>query len=459
MATTARQQYFADETSLQKDSREFSIADDIQNKIDSVETWAQVNVIETVKVNWTALTPDVNKAVNIDVPDVIDNLYTVDSNDALSAKQWKLLYDYIQNLQSVGKFLSNWNSATGLPATNPSTSPYTYSTWDYYIIWNVATSPATNYRPSWSSYTIWTASTTVETDTVNIWDIYFYDGTNWLLLINTARTIAVDSSLSTTSTNPVENRVVTNAVNWKADIEYVTQAEYTALLPWAASDGKHYFIYTPSVIPPWTPWANTIVYYPFSTDFSDQSWNWYDLTWYNSATIGTLNWLSCLDLTAIQSYLWTTVSWIPQWWQARTEMFWVKWSALWNYPTHQYGTASFNKWSTIWINNNNPNWILWSNYWYNVLWTWPISVSVWHHVAVVINGSWSAGQVMYVDGVAWPNASLTINTQGTTLYIGKNRDNNYLNWYMSNFIIEDKARTAQEVLDYYNQTKWDYWIS
>ena len=209
----------------------------------------------------------------------------------------------------------------------------------------------------------------------------------------------------------------------------------------------------------WQPWVNTIAYYPFSTDFSDQSWNWYDLTWYNSATIWTLNWLSCLDLTASQSYLWTTVSWIPQWWQARTEMFWVKWSALWNYPTHQYGRASFNEWSTIWTNNSNPNWILWSNYWDNILWTWPISVSVWHHVAVVINGSWSAGQVMYVDGVAWPDASLTINTQGTTLYIGKNRDNNYLNWYMSNFIIEDKARTAQEISDYFNQTKWDYWIS
>jgi len=37
MATKARQQYFADEDSLQKKSREFSIADEIQQKIDSVE--------------------------------------------------------------------------------------------------------------------------------------------------------------------------------------------------------------------------------------------------------------------------------------------------------------------------------------------------------------------------------------------------------------------------------------
>lgn len=217
MATTARQQYFADESSLQKDSREFSIANDIQQKIDSVETWAQVNVIETVKVNGTALTPDSNKAVDIDVPDVIDNLYTVDSDNALSAKQWKILYDYIQNLQSVGRFLSNWDCATWLPTTNPSENPYVYRAWDYYMVSNVAISPATNYKPNGSSYTSWVASVTVETNNVSVSDRYIYDGTNWLLLSNSWSSITIDSSLSTTSTNPVENRVITNTLNSKQD--------------------------------------------------------------------------------------------------------------------------------------------------------------------------------------------------------------------------------------------------
>lgn len=217
MATHARQQYFADENSLSKERREFSIADEIQEKIDSVEEWAQVNKIETVKVNWTALVPDTAKAVNVEVPDVIDNLYTIDSDNALSAKQGKVLYDYIQNIASRWRFLSNWNSATGLPMTNPSESPYPYKSWDYFIVSNVAWLWGTNYRPDGSSYIIWQASTVVETDSVDVSDFYFYDGTNWLLLVNTARQIAVDSSLSTTSTNPVENRVVTNAINWKQE--------------------------------------------------------------------------------------------------------------------------------------------------------------------------------------------------------------------------------------------------
>jgi len=217
MATKARQQYFADETSLQKQSREFSIADEIQQKIDSVEEWAQVNKIDTIKVNWSTLVPDIAKAVNVEVPEVIDNLYTVDSDNALSAKQWKLLYDYIQNIASRGRFLSNWNSATWLPMTNPSESPYPYKSWDYFVVSNVAWLWGTNYRPDGSSYIIWQASAVVETNGVDVSDFYFYDGTNWLLLKNSARSWAVDSSLSTTSTNPVENRVITNALNWKQE--------------------------------------------------------------------------------------------------------------------------------------------------------------------------------------------------------------------------------------------------
>jgi hypothetical protein len=37
------------------------------------------------------------------------------------------------------------------------------------------------------------------------------------LLHNSARVIAVDTSLSTSSTNPVENRVITQALNTKQE--------------------------------------------------------------------------------------------------------------------------------------------------------------------------------------------------------------------------------------------------
>lgn len=261
MATTARQQYFADEISLQKESREFSLEDNIKQKIDSVEEWAEVNTINTIKVNGTALVPDANKAVNVDVPDVIDNLYSTSTDDALSAKQWKVLYDYLQNIASRWRFLSNWNSATGLPITNPSESPYPYKSWDYFVVSNVAWLWGTNYRPDGSSYIIWQASTVVETEDVSVSDFYFYDGTNWLLLSNSGRQIAIDSSLSTTSTNPVENRVVTNAINWKQD----------TLIAWSHIDITSNVVSTTGLQEELTPWDNITIWDVCTTE-SDMKW-------------------------------------------------------------------------------------------------------------------------------------------------------------------------------------------
>ena len=228
----ARQQYFADEVTLQKENRDFAIEPELVEKLDSIERWAQVNVIETVKVNWEALVPDANKAVDVSVPYVEDTLFSTSSDDALSARQGSILYEYIQNLQSRWRYLSNWNCATWLAMTNPSDNPYEYRAWDYYSVSNVAAIWGTNYRPDGTQYIIWQASTTVETEPVSVSDFYLYDGTIWLLLANSTRQIAVDSSLSTTSTNPVENRVITNALNSKQD----------KLIAWTniqiAADGK-----------------------------------------------------------------------------------------------------------------------------------------------------------------------------------------------------------------------------
>lgn len=216
MATTARQQYFADESSLSKEKREFSIANEIQEKIDSIEEWAQVNKIEAIKVNWTAVTPDANKTINLAIPRVEDSLSSISTIDALSARQWKILYDYIQDVSHIWHFLALWDASTWLPVTNPEVSPYIYNTWDFYTVSNVAPSWGTNYRPDGTQYVIWQASTTVDTDDVEVNDFYFYDGATWRHMKNSwAGSIAIDGSLSTTSTNPVENRVITNAINWK----------------------------------------------------------------------------------------------------------------------------------------------------------------------------------------------------------------------------------------------------
>lgn len=211
----ARQQYIADWAYVDKQNKEFTLTQEIIEKLDSIEPGAERNFIQGIKKNWVLQEPDEYRIVDLVIPEVIDELNSTDRNNALSARQGRVLYNYIKSLQSIWKFLSNWNSTTGMPTTNPSTLPYEYHAWDYYVVSIVSNS--TNYRPEWIVYS-WAASSTVETETVNVWDLYLYDGTNWLLLLNSGRAIAIDSSLSTTSTNAVENRVITWALNNKQEV-------------------------------------------------------------------------------------------------------------------------------------------------------------------------------------------------------------------------------------------------
>jgi len=121
------------------------------------------------------------------------------------------IQDQIDNLEARGRFLSLWNGATGLPETNPGALPFEYKTGDYYIVDN--TSSTTNYRPSGSSYT-GAASTTVETESVSANDVYYYDGTNWLLQVNSQREV----SFASITGQPTDNTNLAAALNLKADL-------------------------------------------------------------------------------------------------------------------------------------------------------------------------------------------------------------------------------------------------
>ena len=121
-----------------------------------------------------------------DIPGVVDNTTSTSVTDALSANQGRVLQEQIDQLKALGRFLSNWNSTTGLPASNPPGydvgDTYTYKVGDYYLVGTVASAGGTNYKPNGSSYVVGTASTTVETEEVHVGDMYIYDSAQWLLL-------------------------------------------------------------------------------------------------------------------------------------------------------------------------------------------------------------------------------------------------------------------------------------
>ena len=167
--------------------------------------------------------------------DVVDNVNTQDSQLPLSARMGYEMQQEIDNLKARGRFLSSWNCITGLPTTNPIENPYPYKAGDYYVVsstidsvkdatpaydstadyavgdlsvendtlyrcntaitggetfdpthWDAVT---VNYKPSGTSYTAGTPSSAVESAEVAPNDFYEYDGTTWIFLHNTQKTV------------------------------------------------------------------------------------------------------------------------------------------------------------------------------------------------------------------------------------------------------------------------------
>lgn len=192
----ARLVFDGDNVYIGKDSRIYTLKDDIASKID-------------------------------EIPWVVDSLDSTSTTDALSANMGRELQDQINEVKWIWTFLSTWDSVTWLPITDPQEDPYTYKAWDYYIVSHVG---SVNYKPHWGTYTHWVPSTTIETWTVNINDWYLFDWADWVRQPAWERQISIDPALSTTSTNAVENRVVTTALNWKQDVI----SDLSTIRAWAA---------------------------------------------------------------------------------------------------------------------------------------------------------------------------------------------------------------------------------
>ena len=152
--------------------------------------WVVPTGLPTLWSDWQVLKVVSGVAAWATPPSVVDSLNSTSTTDALSANQWYILNGKINDLMAQGKFLSLWDSSTWQPISFPLTTPYTYNTWDYFMVETIDTwGTPTNYRPDGSSYS-GTASTTTESWEVAVWDYYVYDGSVWLLATNHGKTVS-----------------------------------------------------------------------------------------------------------------------------------------------------------------------------------------------------------------------------------------------------------------------------
>lgn len=162
-------------------------------------SWGTVTAVSTLQVST-------NDSWFIRVGKNYWTPYTPTNNGSPATK--KYVDDSVSTLMGLGKFLSLWDATTGQPISFPLDTPYTYTTWDYFLVETISTAtPPVNYKPNGSSYT-WSASSTTESEELAVWDIYIYDGTNWLLQLNHGKTV----SFSEIAGSPSDNTALGNAL-------------------------------------------------------------------------------------------------------------------------------------------------------------------------------------------------------------------------------------------------------
>ena len=128
----------------------------------------------------------------------------------------------------------------------------------------------------------------------------------------------------------------------------------------------------------------------------------------------------------------------------------VSFCSLYCWLAFNYGWYGWQNWefhasATSWTSGKS---ISWPTMWSWELWTMTYDNTVW----AKFYRNW-----VYEDSFSNTN-NLRNDSLPTFIWATNPYTDQYLDGYLSDVIIEDKARTAQEITDYYNFTKSNYWL-
>lgn len=205
----------------------------------------------------------------------------------------------------------------------------------------------------------------------------------------------------------------------------------------------------------WQPWVNTIAYRKFNWNLNDSSGNWHNWTALGTTSFVLKDGVSCIYLNtwAVSANIWTTM-----WWP-RTVNLYVNCISI-NSPEPRFfgmwqNASSKALWFFAW---NRWSWQLTATIYGRELAGSNISANIWYNLVLTLSSWWD--MKMYVNWAidrSYPSMTPQLNSDLIYLW-GRWSNSNYSKEYLSEFIIEDKEWTAQEISDYYDQTKSNYWL-
>ncbi len=205
------------------------------------------------------------------------------------------------------------------------------------------------------------------------------------------------------------------------------------------------------------PWENTMLYYKFTENANDYSWNWRNWTSYET-TFSEEN----------GAYFWTALSRIQvpsmNFWTQYTVSVWFKIpnTLTWNqeFDILYAWTASYRN-ILYWI---KPWWL---RAW---LWNWWTSqsqfditkhISTWRNNIILVR-NWTNQKVYLNKELIWENnASYNPALPWNNTYVfphASNSTSEYSGlWYMKEYILENAIWTSDDVANYFDKTKRKFW--
>jgi len=205
----------------------------------------------------------------------------------------------------------------------------------------------------------------------------------------------------------------------------------------------------------WKPWANTLIYYSFDNQNLDDSsgkWNngtWYSWTWTYTTGIKSY-WVNLNSTRGIQ----IPTGLIPTTWDF-TFSICINRSNL-SSPSLQGILATY-QWSSwcMHFNVNSSNLEI-AFYWTSVPSTW-ITVTTWTWYNIILTRSGNVW-TLYTNWTQQFQTTIayTLNSSMTWLVWNWYSNDRHINWVIDEVILENKAWTADEILNYYNRSKSNY---